>query len=137
MRRLRRNGALVFLILLGPVLAGCGGAGERSSAVSAAALGFERLLRSDDPTALCAALAPDTRSAVETSGNAPCEKAITSQRPPSGGAAHHVDVYGRQARVVLASDTLFLSLFADGWKVVAAGCTPRQGHPYQCTLQGG
>jgi hypothetical protein len=48
-----------------------------------------------------------------------------------------VDVYGRQARAVLASDTLFLSQFSDGWKIVAAGCEPRPGRPYQCSVKGG
>ncbi|MDK0523889.1 hypothetical protein [Streptomyces sp. ML-6] len=57
--------------------------------------------------------------------------------PPAGGPARTVDVYGRQARVVLTSDTLFLSQFADGWKVVAAGCRPLTGRPYQCSVKGG
>lgn len=48
-----------------------------------------------------------------------------------------VDVYGNQARAVLATDTLFLSRFAAGWKVVAAGCSPRPEQPYQCRVNGG
>ena len=32
---------------------------------------------------------------------------------------------------------LFLSQFPDGWKVVAAGCIPQPGRPYQCTVEGG
>ncbi|MGC0336296.1 hypothetical protein [Streptomyces sp. SLBN-8D4] len=48
-----------------------------------------------------------------------------------------MDLYGRQARIVLARDTLFLSLFPDGWKVVAAGCSPQPGRPYQCAIRGG
>ncbi|WP_189111633.1 hypothetical protein [Streptomyces camponoticapitis] len=48
-----------------------------------------------------------------------------------------MDVFGRQARAVLVSDTLFLSQFPDGWKVVPAGCEPHPGHPYRCSVKGG
>ncbi|MEU1475297.1 hypothetical protein ACFYZ8_13485 [Streptomyces sp. NPDC001668] len=137
MRTPHRISALILLALLGLVLAGCGSVAERRSDAESAAAGFERLLRADDPAGLCTALAPDTRSELEDSEKASCEKAIASQDIPRGGTAHRVDLYGRQARVVLDADTLFLSLFPDGWKVVAAGCTPRPGRPYQCTLQGG
>ncbi|QES47254.1 hypothetical protein DEJ50_04825 [Streptomyces venezuelae] len=46
------------------------------------------------------------------------------------------EAYGRQAIVRMAGDTLFLSLFTAGWKVVAAGCTPRPGRPYDCLIKG-
>ncbi|MFI6436802.1 hypothetical protein [Streptomyces sp. NPDC050759] len=137
MRRALRIGTLILLVLFGPALAGCGSVGERRSDAESAAAGFERFLRADDPSGLCTALAPETRSELEESEKGNCEKAIASQEIPPGGTTHRVDVYGRQARVVLDADTLFLSLFPDGWKVVAAGCTPRPGRPYQCTLQGG
>ncbi|KKD09965.1 hypothetical protein TN53_00980 [Streptomyces sp. WM6386] len=130
-------GTLIFLSTFGLVLGGCGGAGERASGASAAATGFERLLRSDDTKGLCEALAPETRSEVEESEKASCEKAIAALEIPLGGETRRTDVHGRQARVVLESDTLFLSRFADGWKVVAAGCTPRAGQPYQCEIKGG
>jgi hypothetical protein len=130
-------GTLMFLSTVGMVLGGCGGAGERSSQATAAATAFERLLRTDDTKGLCAALAPETRGELEESEKADCEKAISSQDIPLGGETRDTDVYGRQARVVLDSDTLFLSRFEDGWKVVAAGCTPRPGQPYQCVLKGG
>jgi hypothetical protein len=132
-----RISTLILPALLGLVLAACGSVGERRSDAETAAVGFERLLRADDQAGLCAALAPETRGELEESEQASCAKAIASQEIPLGGTAHRVDLYGRQARVVLDADTLFLSLFPDGWKVVAAGCTPRPGEPYQCMLQGG
>ena len=137
MRKALRIGTLILLALIGLALAGCGSAGERRSDVESTAAGFERLLRTDDPNGLCAELAPETRSELEQNEKASCAKAIAAQDIPLGGTTHRVDVYGRQARVVLDSDTLFLSLFRDGWKVVAAGCTPRPGQPYQCTIKGG
>lgn len=118
-------------------LAGCGGAGERSAGVSAAATAFEQVLDSRDGAALCAALAPQTRGEVEDSEKKPCADGIGAQDIPAGGPVRSVDVYGRQARAVLASDTLFLSQFPDGWKVVAAGCRPRPAQLYQCTVKGG
>jgi hypothetical protein len=49
-----------------------------------------------------------------------------------------VDVHGRQARVRLAGDTLFLARFDAGWKVVAAGCEPQPDEqPYDCMVKGG
>ncbi|MFF0014036.1 hypothetical protein [Streptomyces sp. NPDC005374] len=137
MRKVLRSGTLVFLALIGPALAGCGSVGDRRSDAESTAAVFERLLRTDDANGLCAVLAPETRGELEDSEKANCAKAIAAQDLPLGGATHRVDVYGRQARVVLDTDTLFLSLFPDGWKVVAAGCTPRPGRPYQCTIKGG
>ncbi|MFJ8849910.1 hypothetical protein [Streptomyces sp. NPDC102437] len=128
---------LLVVPVLGVVLGGCGGSGERGSDASAAAAGFERAIGTGDTTAVCAALAPDTRSEVEESGKGACPDAIPEAELPVGGSVLTVDVYGRQARVVLAADTLFLSQFADGWKIVAAGCRVLTGRPYQCSIKGG
>ncbi len=137
MERVRRFGTLMLLSLLGLALGACDGAGDRAAAPSAAAVEFEHMLGSHDDSGLCAALAPETRGELEKSEQADCARAIAAQDLPSGGVVRKVDVYGRQARVVLASDTLFLSRFPDGWKIVAAGCTPRPDRPYQCTVEGG
>ncbi|MDQ0585580.1 hypothetical protein QF030_007758 [Streptomyces rishiriensis] len=85
---------------------------------------------------MCSALAPQTRSEVEDSEKKVCPDAVSSQSLTAGGPLRRVDVWGRQARAVLASDTLFLSQFPDGWKIVAAGCRPRPGRPYQCSVKG-
>ncbi|BCL26672.1 hypothetical protein ACFFS2_00760 [Streptomyces aurantiacus] len=135
-RRRRIAGVLIALCVLPLGLTACGTAGERGADASAAAEALEDALGRGDLAALCAALAPQTRSEVEESEKKACVDAIGSQDLPAGGAVRGVDVYGRQARVVLASDTLFLSRFPDGWKVVAAGCRPRPGLPYQCSVEG-
>ncbi|MGW7051046.1 hypothetical protein [Streptomyces sp. NPDC054887] len=119
-------------------LAGCGGsADEREDRAAIAVQRFEDALSSDDARALCAALAPGTRSELEDSQERPCVEVITDQDLPEAGERRSIDVYGRQARVVAEGDTLFLSQFGAGWKVVAAGCRPEAGRPYQCTVKGG
>ncbi|MEW2587149.1 hypothetical protein [Streptomyces virginiae] len=47
------------------------------------------------------------------------------------------EVYGRQAMVRLSGHTLFLSQCGKGWKVVAAGCTPRPDRPFDCQVERG
>ncbi|MFC8270620.1 hypothetical protein ACFUIZ_33635 [Streptomyces cinereoruber] len=123
--------------LLGLASAGCGGSDERAAGASAVATGFERALEQGDLKAACAALAPDTRSELEESEKKACHVGIVAEELPVGGPVGAVDVYGRQARVVLKADTLFLSQFPDGWKVVAAGCVPDPGRPYRCAVKGG
>ncbi|MFI9586100.1 hypothetical protein ACIHCQ_30650 [Streptomyces sp. NPDC052236] len=129
----------VALLSSAALAVGCGGADDdRDTAARAAAAAFERALAAEDTTALCAALAPGTRDELEASAKAPCTRSITAEELPAGGAPRTVDVYGRQARVVLDADTLFLSRFPGGWKVVAAGCRPDGAdRPYKCAVKGG
>ncbi|WP_261991731.1 hypothetical protein [Streptomyces sp. OR43] len=130
--RLRRSRTLLFLLPV-LVLLGCD---NRSPAARSAATAFERAWKAHDAEAVCAALAPGTRSELESDERAACPEALDGVSLPVGGKARTVDVHGRQARVVLAADTLFLSLFPGGWKVVAAGCSPRPDKPYSCELKG-
>ena len=120
---------------------GCGAVEERRTAAMAAALDFERALRARDGGAVCQVLAPGTREEVAQSAKKPCEQGVLDEAVPSADAVpkdvQSVDVAGRQARVVFPADTLFLSEFPGGWKIVAAGCTPRPQRPYQCKLKGG
>jgi hypothetical protein len=131
-----RAGVGVLMVPL-VLVAGCSGTSGRATDASVSAAAFERALESGDVGAACAVLAPQTLSEVEQSGDGACVKALPGEKLPAGGAVGAVRVYGSQAQVVLASDTLFLSHFADGWKVVAAGCRPQGDQPYQCAVQGG
>ena len=49
------------------------------------------------------------------------------------------DYYGAAFREAgpKVRDTVFLATFPGGWRVVAAGCTPRGDRPYDCTVAGG
>ncbi|MFF8812756.1 hypothetical protein [Streptomyces pactum] len=126
--------ACVAVLLLG---VGCASLDERRSGARAAALAFQHALRDRNGAALCAVLAPQTREEVVRTAKIRCRDAVLEEDLPRAGGVREVDVHGRQARVVLTGDTLFLSHIAARWKVVAAGCTPRPGRPYECAVQGG
>lgn len=73
---------------------------------------------------------------MEDSGQKPCAAALGEEQLPAEGAVRAVEVYGRQAMVTLERDTLFLSQFPGGWRVVAAGCVPNTDKPYRCQVKG-
>ncbi|WP_309140345.1 hypothetical protein [Streptomyces sp. PKU-EA00015] len=119
------------------LLSGCASVTERESAASGAVERFEAALRSGQTGRACAVLAPGTVEELEDSAKTACPAALNDAEVPAGGAVERVDVYGRQARVVLRHDTLFLSVFPDGWRITAAGCRPRTGGlPYSCEVKG-
>ncbi|MEU6347466.1 hypothetical protein ABZ883_41810 [Streptomyces sp. NPDC046977] len=118
-------------------LSGCGALADRKVAATAAAAAFEDALRTGDSNAACAALAPATRLNLEQSAKAGCVRGLSAQDLTSATGVRAVDVFGQQARVVFASDTVFLSRFSSGWKVTAAGCSARPERPYDCEIKGG
>lgn len=119
------------------LLAGCGASASRVSGARTAGEEFVRVTASGDYEAGCRLLAPDTRDALEQQGHQECGPALGAEDLPKAGAVRATEVHGRQALLRLDGDTLFLSLFHGGWKVVAAGCTPQGEQPYQCELKGG
>lgn len=132
------SGCRGLLVAALAMTTGCGAAaGERGDAASAAATRFTGALQRADGTQACALLAPRTLDELEKSEQTPCDQAVVEERLPAGHTVRKVDVYGDQARVVLTDDTLFLAHFPSGWKVTAAGCTPRPEQPYDCTVKGG
>jgi hypothetical protein len=119
------------------ILAGCADTGPRRNVVADTAVRLLTAVQDGDGAAACAVLAPDTVAGLEQSAEASCADAILDEDLPKPGAVQHVDVYGQWAEVVLDDDTVFLAAFPGGWRVVAAGCTPRGERPYDCALQGG
>ncbi|MBL1065172.1 hypothetical protein [Streptomyces sp. 7-21] len=144
-RRPLAAGALAALPVLAGLagLAGCAPGGQEDAAGLAAAA-FLRALRDGDEDAACRALAPRARQALVSAAKAPCPQALAeaarSALPASAvrqAAVREVDVWGREARVTVRGDTLFLSRFDDGWRVTAAGCRARPSAPgYDCGIQG-
>jgi hypothetical protein len=133
----RRAWTTAVSVVLAGTVGACGTVSERRDDVRAAAAAFEEALDEGAHERMCGALAPATLEELEQSAGTPCAQALGEESLPAGGAVRHTDVYGNQARAVLAEDTLFLSHFSTGWKVVAAGCTQRPARPYQCRIKGG
>ncbi|MGW5969730.1 hypothetical protein [Streptomyces sp. NPDC055186] len=131
--------AVSVLLTVGAVggVSGCGTVAERRDDVRGTAALFEQALGAGAYHRACAVLAPATVEELEQSAGGPCAEALVEEALQPGGPVRRTDVYGNQARAVLSSDTLFLSRFTSGWKVVAAGCEPRPREPYQCRIKGG
>jgi hypothetical protein len=119
-------------VLLVP-LAGCGSLQAPAESVADR---FGAALAASDWSAGCALLAPRTRSLLEQSAGTACPAALAGENLPDAGPAEAFDGFGTMARVRYQRDTVFLTEFRSGWKVMAAGCTPVPGRPYACRLEG-
>lgn len=125
---MRRAAALAVTIAL---LSAC--TNDENAAADAVGR-FETALKARDFAAACNLLAPQTRK--EIAAEAPCEKALEEARLPELGGEPITSVYGRSAQVRGDGDTLFLTEFAVGWRIVAAGCAGTIDNPYDCSLKG-
>ena len=118
------------------MLSSCGGA--QDDAATEAAETYVDALAQDDGAAACSVLAPSTRSELEHSSGMACAEAILDEAVTDVGARVNVVAYGTMAQVRFAQDTVFLTRFRAGWRVLAAACTPPEARgPYDCHLQGG
>lgn len=134
----KRRRALAAVMMAATVvgLSNCSELPDRKTAAVAAA-DFERALRNGRSAEACRALAPATRRELEQAAKTGCGQGLMAQELTAATGVRTVDVYGMQARAVFDSDTVFLSRFSSGWKVTAAGCTPRPERPYDCAIKGG
>lgn len=134
-----RSGRLLLLAAAATVVSvvGCGSVASRGQAASTTAQALLAAVNRQDGAAACALLAPETAAEVAQSAQKDCAEAILDQNLLRPGVVTGDDVYGQWARVRLTGDTVFLAMFAGGWRVVAAGCAPRGDRPYDCTVQGG
>jgi hypothetical protein len=98
---------------------------------------FDEALSRSDWSAACALLASATKDDLERSAGKPCAEALAMEDLSEAGPVRAVQVFGTMAQARLGQDTFFLSRFPDGWKVMAAGCSPQPDGPYDCTVQGG
>jgi hypothetical protein len=116
----------------------CSACGSRSGdAVEAAARGFYAAIEARDGAAACRLLAATTRSELEKNSDADCDSAILEEDLPFAAQVETIEVYGRNARVVLDADTAFLTEAGGGWQLMAAGCVERRDRPYDCSISGG
>jgi hypothetical protein len=132
----RRFASPILILVAGLVaVAGCTGPGADQAAQAADS--FQRLV-GDEPAKACDLLAPGTRDEVEKSSDKECPEALGDADLPDPSALTSVDVYGKDAIVRFADDTVFLARFPDGWRVTAAGCRPGSSDekPYDCDVAG-
>jgi hypothetical protein len=133
------SGWVMTLICTLGLATGCSSVGSDTSLSGSAARRFHEALANKELVAACDLLAPRTRQELEQSAKASCPQALSDAGLPDVTTVTTADVYGPNARVVLAGDTgdtVFLARFGTQWKVTAAGCTPRQDLPYDCDVKG-
>jgi hypothetical protein len=122
-----RGGAV---LVLAAVLTGCSSTQEPE--VQRVATAFED--PGGDAEARCDLLAPTTLAALEEDQSSSCPEAI-GQLPLAGGDVRSVEVWGGDAQVRLAGDTLFLTETKAGWRITAAACRPQGEAPYDCKVE--
>jgi hypothetical protein len=115
------------------LLAGCASVEQRSDAAETTARRFLQAVADGDGQTACGVLAPQTEAEID----APCAEGIVGEALTAPSDRADSQVYGQRALVRFAEDTVFLAVFPDGWRVVAAGCEPRGERPYDCAVQGG
>jgi hypothetical protein len=123
---------LVVAVALG-CAAGCTPAGEPAARRTAEQ--FQAAVRTKDAGAACRLLSDEARSSLESASTRPCPEALAALQLPAGRVGGD-QVWGRNAQIVLDSGVLFLADFRAGWRVTAAGCTPRPDQPYDCQAEG-
>ena len=128
-------GALVLAVVALGASTGC--AAQADPAARDAAARFARAVAAKNGAEACQLLAPGTRSELEQSSGEGCPRAVLTEGLPRAGAVDAFSTFGTMAQVRFSGDVMFVSEFGNGWKVMAAGCSPVPGHPYDCTLQGG
>ncbi|WP_067438888.1 hypothetical protein [Nocardioides jensenii] len=126
---------VALAVLLPITLTGCGSGQE--DAVRNAASAFQDAVHDQRWDRACAMLAPETRSELEDSAQTPCASAIPEEHVATPADPDDVEIFGTTAQLRYDGETLFLTRFGDGWRVLAAGCTPRGPKPYDCHLHGG
>ncbi|GAA3018063.1 hypothetical protein [Streptosporangium longisporum] len=111
-------------------LAGCASADEEPA--REAARRFYDALQARQPERACALLVPEAAESL-ASGDRTCASTIAELDLP-GGEVLDAEVWGDEARVRLARDTVFLHRLPTGWLVRGAGCAPRRDLPYDCEV---
>ena len=127
----RTGGVLAIVGTTFLALSGCGNVTDDEVARVATAFAQD----GQDAAARCSLLAPSTLATLTEQQSSSCPHAIGNVQSGTGRLVS-VEVWGEEAQAKLTDDTLFLTRTPQGWRVLAAGCTPRsQQQPYDCQLQ--
>lgn len=125
----------VLCIAVGVIaLAACGPARSDVDEAAQVAQRFHEAVASGDGARACELLAPEVEATVAAGGDTSCAAAIAQEDLPAGGDVRRTDVFGDEAMVELASDTVFVARYSGAWRVAAAGCQERPAKPYRCTI---
>lgn len=122
------------LMLAAMLLAGC--SSSPGSDVEQAVEDFGIAWEARDGAAVCALLAPVTQREVESTTGLACAKGVLELDVQPPGAVTDVRVFATAAQVRTEADTVFLSQYDGGWRVLAASCEPQGEQPYDCQLKG-
>lgn len=125
----------MLAVLSVAVLSGC--SGRDTAAPERTVTAFARAISASDGERACAFLSVEVSSTVAESTGMPCPAAVLRADLPDPSSVRSAELYGHQAFVTTGTDTLFLSEFPDGWKIIGAGCEPRGDKPYDCAISGG
>jgi hypothetical protein len=132
---------LGYLAVLGVLLSmtlGCGAdAGPAGLDARTTAQRFTQALTEGNHAQACSLLSPETKAQLEQASGKPCGVAIAEENLAAADAFEDIAMFGTMAQVRFAGDTVFVTKFPRGWKVLAAGCSPVPGEHYDCRLQGG
>jgi hypothetical protein len=100
------------------------------------AVEFYSAVADHDGRVACHLLAPETVHELEQSAQKPCADALFDEHLPAVREPKRVRAYGTMAQVGFGGETVFLTRFPDGWRVMAAGCTPAAAERYDCQVKG-
>jgi hypothetical protein len=127
------------VVLLLPVLlvSGCGQSDDRA-AVRRVTERFVTAFAQSQGDVACAALSEDTRAELVSQEGEACATAVGSL-DLEGGKVTRVVVEVTSALVVLSSgERVYLGKTANGWRLSAVGCLPKDGppdrYPMDCEL---
>jgi hypothetical protein len=126
---------LLAPLALATVLAGCSSLGPDSSGAAGVARAFHAATAAGDGSAACARLSARVADELAESEGS-CEQAVLAADVPAAREVRSVQVWGGRGLVVLDHDVVFVAEFDGGWRVTAAGCSPRKDRPYDCTVKG-
>jgi ketosteroid isomerase-like protein len=101
------------------------------------AVQFYSAVADHDGRVACDLLAPDTVHELEQASQKPCVEGLFDENLPAVREPEEVRAYGTMAQVRYGGETVFLARFPDGWRVMAAGCTPAAAERYDCQVKGG
>ncbi|NUW31677.1 hypothetical protein HTZ77_09580 [Nonomuraea sp. SMC257] len=119
---------------LGLALALTAGCGVDTASPARAAARFHTAVAAHQEAAACALLTPTTAEKLPDPDET-CAQALAALKLGPGGRVTGVEVWGDDAVVRMAGDTVFLHRFSGGWRVTAAGCEPRRDLPYDCEVE--